>query len=589
MNISPQKRRPSKTGRVSFDAGSTSEASSFSCGKTHTAPSEQLVEELQNVSPCASVARIKQVEEVLEQVTTLVHEACSSLTNIQKSQQTRQLLPIGAYHLGVMSYIDTVDVVYVAPGGISMTSLLAAVRSLFSRHADIAKVGPASTDGLFAAPGIQFSIKGIDVKMLLAQQIQGLPEPSNVAIAQNMAGLHARQISEEILHRVPDISQFQQLLRTVRAWARHRGVYGSFVGFFGGGAWSLCCARICQMHPNLQPAQLVARFFHTMSRWDWKQPLMLLCEAAGHCKQPPGLEAAKEPLFPYDVPPAGATTTEAMSPGVVGRWADNGQIIAAAGAAIAAASTSTIMSVMLPIGDSVTATPHVTKTTTIILQRELRRGYKLAQQVHIERARWPELFIEARFFQCFRHYLEFDFMASSEGVLLEWLAWSQQHLQNLVSYFETNSSAACFVRPWPVWIKHLDAEWPHCCSIFVGLQFQSSSDAKVSAAGPQAQDAQAPRRSLDLRETTVRFLEALAAWPERERHAQQFELFIRHLRLAEVRQWLDCQRREVVIQRGNAFETPANRGHLQGPGALAIVGAGSAVPKGAMQSEKCSI
>merc|ERR1719215_1100262 len=85
----------------------------------------------------------------------------------------------------------------------------------------------------------------------------------------------AREAGEQLLASVPDPRLFVTLLRFVRHWAKQRGVYGSFLGFFGGAAWAVACAHVCRAHPQLELSTLTARFFRSMSRWDWKQPLSL--------------------------------------------------------------------------------------------------------------------------------------------------------------------------------------------------------------------------------------------------------------------------------------------------------------------------
>jgi len=565
MSVSGE-RRPSNSNRgVRFGEVCTTPVGQAdgtpTAPRTRAMSSEQLVTELELYCPPVAGYQVKQVEEVLQQVCALAREAASSVRNSQPTQETGELLPVGAYHLGVMLPTDTVDVVYVASDEISMTHLLPAVRDRFSRHGGITDLAPASVNGLFAAPGVQFKMHGVSVKLLLSQRLQGLPDPSGDAMVPNMAGIHARQISDEILERVPNLPQFRLLLRFVRIWARQRGVFGSFLGFFGGTAWALCCARICQMHPNLDPSQLTAKFFRTMSRWDWKMPLTLLVAGAR------GL--------PFEVSPAAAAGTESATSTA---WPDNGHVIAN--------GSGNTMSVILPIGRHVTATPHLTETTSAILQKEFRRGYKIAHLVEIERARWCDVYAGARFFQHHRHYLEFDFMATSESILLEWLAWGQQQLQSLVQIFET-SNAVVTVRPWPVWMEYRDADWPYSRAIFVGLHLERSAEGRPEANGGSAgaivqpQESSQQRRSLDLREPIVKFLEAIGVWSEAQRHANQFELLIRHLRLSELRQWLDCQQRGDIVERGESEGTRVGETNWQNNGAFESNGASWAIEVGA--------
>jgi poly(A) polymerase len=47
------------------------------------------------------------------------------------------------------------------------------------------------------------------------------------------------------------------------------------MGFFGGVAWAMLVARICQLYPNACAGAIVSRFFRIMYQWNWPQPVLL--------------------------------------------------------------------------------------------------------------------------------------------------------------------------------------------------------------------------------------------------------------------------------------------------------------------------
>jgi len=461
--------------------------------------SEQLVRELELLSPSLTMQRAAQIEEVLAEL----HAACQACTlaagHVGPSGDVGQLLPLGAYRLGVMLPGDEVDVLFVAPLTVQLRDLPNAVLGELERKVDLTGVSPPGSDGLFAAPGLRFTMRGVSVCLLMAQRISGVPQPRPEAIVQNTTGLLAREVVEQILARVPSVKQFRFLLRFVRYWARQRGVYGHYLGFLGGTAWAICCARICQMNPHLELSQLAARFFRTLSRWDWRQPVALLPIGAG-----------------------GQPAPDHSTTGLV-----------------TGSFSTASMAVILPLEPPLPATPHITETTARIVQKELRRGYKMVQQVELSRSHWADVYATARFFQRHRHYLEFDFVASSEAVLSAWLAWGKQQMQDLVHLFESMSSNIVTLRPWPEWIEFKDASWPYARAVFVGLHLERGDDTQTEGV----------RRSFDLREPIVKFLEAISAWPDADRHTNQFELLIRHVRLAELEQCLENQGKGLVANR----------------------------------------
>jgi len=199
-----------------------------------------------------------------------------------------------------------------------------------------------------------------------------------------------------------------------------------------------------------------------------------------------------------------------------------------------------------------------------ITQKEVRRGYKMVQQVELARASWLDVYKEARFFQRHRHYLEFDFMARTEAIQASWIQWGKEQIQDLVRLFESMSSKIVVVRPWPEWVEFKDAEWPYAQAIFVGLHLERNAE------GTQ----EGQRKSFDLREPIVKFLEAISAWPEADKNANQFELLIKHVRFAELEQWLENRNQGIVASQGSGGTA------IQGVG-----GAPGAPPRGSGRAQ----
>jgi len=46
-----------------------------------------------------------------------------------------------------------------------------------------------------------------------------------------------------------------------------RAIYSKVIGFFGGVAWAMLVARICQLYPNAVAGAIVMKFFTTMDQW----------------------------------------------------------------------------------------------------------------------------------------------------------------------------------------------------------------------------------------------------------------------------------------------------------------------------------
>jgi len=459
---------------------------------------EQFTTNLDTCSPSVQADKAEQIQSVLLVVLNMCQDIAAKGLKPGMDQELGQLFPVGAYHLGVLLPDDQVDVVYVTPLHMTLPETLVILQEkLEAMGSAVIDICQAGADGLLAAPGLEFKLKGIHIKLLLSHCIPDLPQPSGETVVWHTAGVLAHEVSEKLLASVPDVATYRRLLKFARHWAKQRGVYGSYFGFMGGTAWAICVARICQMHPQADLAQLAVRFFRILSRWNWQEPLSLL---------PDGISGHNTPT----VPVSDGSRTDAP------------------------------ISVLLPVGTSVCATPHVSDTTTKILQKELQHGFRRTQQVELMRAQWENVCSTARFFQRYRHYLQLDFMASSPAVFASWLSWGRQQTQKLVQLFENTSSKVVTLRPWPEWIDFKDAEWPCARALFVGLHLERSGDGQNEGG----------RRSVDLREPIVKFLEAVSSWPEADKYANQFELLIRHVRLAELKQWME--------NRSNGIEARSN-------------------------------
>lgn len=67
----------------------------------------------------------------------------------------------------------------------------------------------------------------------------------------------------------PHRAAFTRLARTVKAWARARGLDSAPCGGLPGLAWSVLAARTAHESGDLPPLPLLSKFFATWATWDW--------------------------------------------------------------------------------------------------------------------------------------------------------------------------------------------------------------------------------------------------------------------------------------------------------------------------------
>ncbi|KAI5579476.1 hypothetical protein BDE02_08G091300 [Populus trichocarpa] len=131
---------------------------------------------------------------------------------------------------------------------------------------------------------MRFTFDGISVDLPYAQ-LKVLNVPENVDILnlslltnidetswKSLSGVRANQ---RILLLVPNLMNFQSMLRCLKLWAKRRGVYGNLNGFVGGVHLAVLAAFVCQNQPNASVIALISNFFSTYAMWPWPTPVML--------------------------------------------------------------------------------------------------------------------------------------------------------------------------------------------------------------------------------------------------------------------------------------------------------------------------
>lgn len=78
-----------------------------------------------------------------------------------------------------------------------------------------------------------------------------------------LRSLNGPRTTNMIIRLIPESARhsFLFVLRVVRVWAKHRGIYANKMGYLGGVNFNILVAMVCQIYPHALPATMLHRFF----------------------------------------------------------------------------------------------------------------------------------------------------------------------------------------------------------------------------------------------------------------------------------------------------------------------------------------
>ena len=257
------------------------------------AHTEQLFEFLDQHAPAASAEQVRarlDAIKLLQETTTAWIQDLAALSAHDPLTARSAIVTFGSFKLGLVAPDSDIDAVCVAPSYVTTSDFFDILVCRFqettaidgtAEFTEITPVREAYT------PLIKLKVRGIDVDLLFASVgLPVLPEELETELLtkdsllcsmdeKSARTLNGPRVAHQLLQLVPNAENFRHTLRYVKHWADRRGLYSNVLGFFGGITWALLTARVCQLFPNMSPAQLIVRFFKVWSRWDWPSPVSL--------------------------------------------------------------------------------------------------------------------------------------------------------------------------------------------------------------------------------------------------------------------------------------------------------------------------
>lgn len=209
--------------------------------------------------------------------------------------------------------------------------------------------------------------------------------------------LNGPRVTDMMLSLVPDVDTFRDSLRTIRLWAKRRGIYSNLLGFPGGVAWALMTARICQLYPTASASTVVAKFFPIYYQWRWPDPVILKKIEQG----PPNMQHS------------------VWNPRVDRR------------------DQAHRMPIITPAYPSMCATHNITQSTMQVIRTEMLRAMQICDRVLLTPgSTWVELFDRVDFFSLYKTYVQVIASASSADKIKDWGGTVEHRIRTLVQDLE---------------------------------------------------------------------------------------------------------------------------------------------------------
>ncbi|MEV7415497.1 poly(A) polymerase [Streptomyces sp. NPDC089919] len=188
---------------------------------------------------------------------------------------------VGSRRLGCALPGADLDLVAAVPGTVDPGAVADRLRAALPAAARLREVTGARV------PGLRFALGDLDVDLVLvgtgpldpARAVARRAELGEAAAVALSAVADADAVAAAVGARG---AAFGRLARTVKGWARARGLDCAPYGGLPGIAWAVLAARTVRAAgPDASDAELLRGFFATWAAWDWREPVALADPPAG--------------------------------------------------------------------------------------------------------------------------------------------------------------------------------------------------------------------------------------------------------------------------------------------------------------------
>ncbi|KAI9206106.1 polymerase [Polychytrium aggregatum] len=365
-----------------------------------------LVETLKNLGQYESEQEAQHREVVLGKLNILFKEFIKKTMlkkNMSESMANEvggKIFTFGSFRLGVHGKGADIDTLCVAPKHIQREEFFEDMYEMLKAHPEVTELTRVQDAYV---PVVTFVFDGIQIDLLFARlalsRVEDDLDLSNDNLLRNLdercvRSLNGSRVTDEILRLVPNIENFRTALRCIKLWAKRKAIYSNVMGFFGGVAWAMVVARVCQLYPNAAASVIVAKFFRIMHQWKWPQPVLLKPISDG----PLNVRVWNPKLYPQD--------------------------------------KAHRMPVITPAYPSMCSTHNVMSSTQRIMTREFELAAEIVDKINHKNGVWNDLFAKHQFFYTYRHYLQIVVTSDDPETQLTWSGLVESKIRQLNSKLE---------------------------------------------------------------------------------------------------------------------------------------------------------
>lgn len=340
-----------------------------------------------------------------------------------------QVLTLGSYKLGVHSPDSDIDLLCVAPSRYSREEFQQEFFAILESLDDV-----SYCYGIFRAkvPIIKMILNGISVDMQFANCDQDLKSENLIGLDEpSLLGINAYKNSEFILNIVPNIENFQGLCKVIKLWAKQRNLYSGLNGYLSGISWTILCAKICLIYPNLSVPDLIQKFFKIYSLWDWSIPI--------------SINPSESPYYPN--------------------------------------SYNSLMTITTPIYPSYNTAYTLIPSAFSLIVTELELASKIVKDIIEGFQEWQILFEDLDFFQQYKFYIKVVISACGENDYETWSGLIFSRIKYLLLELERGYPRP-LVNFFNKSFESSNKGFKYSKQYFIGLKFNFRESVKVDLRSP---------------------------------------------------------------------------------------------------------